>query len=130
MTTGSSVQKEIHVALGSRDDTRVFRNQVGAGWLGKAVRLKTGDVLIKDPRFVPFGLSPDSSDLIGFRTVTITPDMVGQRIAVFVGIEVKSGTGRLTPGQKNWMNMLVERGAYSGVARSVDDGLRIIRVTD
>jgi hypothetical protein len=48
---------------------RLWRNNIGlAFYQGK---------------YVQYGLAPGSGDLIGFRSVTITPEMVGQRVAVF-----------------------------------------------
>jgi hypothetical protein len=74
---------------------------------------------------VRYGLQPGSSDLIGWRTVTITPDMVGQRIAVFTSIEVKTPTGRVKPEQQQWLDAVQAAGGIAGVARSVEDALRI-----
>ena len=37
-----------------------------------------------------------ASDLIGFTTVEITPEMVGQKAAIFTAIEVKRETGRVS----------------------------------
>ena len=74
---------------------------------------------------VRYGLQPGSSDLIGWRTVTITPEMVGQQVAVFTSIEVKTPTGRLRPEQKLWLSAVQAAGGIAGVARSVEDALRI-----
>jgi hypothetical protein len=83
--------------------------------------------VLQDRRGVPvrYGLQPGSSDLIGWRTVTITPDMIGQRIAVFTSIEVKTPTGRLRPEQQQWLDAVQAAGGIAGVARSVEDALRI-----
>jgi hypothetical protein len=82
---------------------------------------------LQDRRGVPvrYGLQPGSSDLIGWRTVTITPEMVGQQVAVFTSIEVKTATGRLTPEQRQWLAAVETAGGIAGVARSVEDALRI-----
>jgi hypothetical protein len=82
---------------------------------------------LQDRRGVPvrYGLQPGSSDLIGWRTVTITPEMVGQQVAVFTSIEVKTPTGRLRPEQKLWLDAVQAAGGIAGVARSVEDALRI-----
>jgi len=58
---------------------------------------------------------------MGWTTRTITPDMVGQQVAVFTSIEVKSATGRLRPDQRQWMEAVQAAGGIAGVARSVDD---------
>lgn len=39
-------------------------------------------------------------DLIGYTTIEITPEMVGRKIAVFTGVEVKSPDWKLRPGDK------------------------------
>ena len=44
-----------------------------------------------------------SSDLIGFKTVKITPEMIGQEIAQFVLLEIKTESGKLTNVQHNWL---------------------------
>jgi hypothetical protein len=74
----TTIQQQIRLALGTRPDLRLFRNNTGT---------------LPDPRTgrpVQFGLARGSADLIGLRTVTITPDMVGQQVAVFTSIEVKT----------------------------------------
>ena len=73
-----------------------------------------------------FGLCKGSADLIGYRTVTITPDMVGQQVAVFLSIEVKTPTGRIRPEQQQWLETIQAAGGIAGVARSVEDALRIV----
>jgi hypothetical protein len=75
---------------------------------------------------VQFGLARGSADLIGYRTITITPDMVGQQVAVFLSIEVKTPTGRIRPEQQAWMDTVQAAGGIAGVARSVEDALRIM----
>ena len=37
-------------------------------------------------------------DLIGWTETEITPDMVGQRVAIFTGIEIKTGRQKIKPG--------------------------------
>ena len=109
----TTLQQEIRQALGTIPSTRIFRNQVGS---------------LPDPRtgrLVTFGLAKGSADLIGWRTVVVTPEMVGTRLAVFTSIEVKTPTGRLTPQQRNWQAAVLAAGGFSGIARSVSDALQI-----
>jgi hypothetical protein len=75
---------------------------------------------------VQFGLCKGSADLIGWKQVTITPDMVGQKVAVFASIEVKTPTGRLTPEQQIWLGAVQAAGGVAGIARSVEDAQRIL----
>ena len=92
----------------------MFRNQVG-----QLPDLRTG-------RPVQFGLAKGSSDLIGFKTIEVTPDMIGKKLAVFTSIEVKTAKGKLTPMQHNWLSCVNEAGGITGVARSVQDAIQII----
>jgi len=110
----TDLQQRIRLALGSRSDLRLFRNNTGT---------------LPDPRTgrpVQFGLARGSADLIGWRTQTITPDMVGQTVAVFTSIEVKTPTGHLTPEQRNWLGAVRKAGGIAGVARSVCDADEIV----
>ena len=105
------VQNKIRLAVGS-GDVRLFRNTTGA-------------LLDMQGRLVKFGLCKGSSDLIGFRSITITPDMVGQKIAVFSAIEVKD-KGKATVDQKNFINIINNAGGYAGVAKNVNDAKKIL----
>jgi hypothetical protein len=118
--TESELQALILRAAGSKPHIRVFRNQVGEGYVGKAHRDST-NVFITDARHVRMGLFPGSGDLIGWRTVTITADMVGKPIAQFLSIEVKTPTGRIRPDQTNWLEQVTLHGGHAIIARSVSD---------
>ena len=114
MNAETEIQQRIRLALGTHPEIRLFRNQVGQ---------------LPDPRTgrpVQFGLARGSADLIGWRTITITPDMVGQQLAVFTSIEVKTPTGRLSPAQHAWLGVVRNAGGIAGVARSVRDANEIL----
>ena len=115
--TEARIQSIVLRNLGSRTDTRLFRNQVGVGWVGGRVVRANGSVSVLYPRRVSFGLHPGSSDLIGWRTITITPDMVGKTVAVFMGVEIKSDSGSLKPHQKNWDEQLTRSGGVSLIVK-------------
>jgi hypothetical protein len=99
----------------SHGNVRVFRNNVGA------LKTETGQL-------VRFGLEKSSSDLIGFRSIEITPDMVGKTIAQFVSIEIKTEKGKPTDGQKRWLDMILKFGGIAGVCRSIDDARALLEV--
>ena len=76
-----------------------------------------------------FGLCKGSSDLIGLRTITIGPEHVGQTMAVFAAVEVKSATGRATPEQAAFIEAVQAMGGLAGIARSVDDAAAILQLS-
>jgi hypothetical protein len=120
--------KAIHLAL-SQGDCRIFRNNIGEAWQGRISPAPpgpwvAGSLIIQTPRLVHFGLASGSSDLIGFRSLTVTPDMVGKKIAVFLSIEVKKG-GRFQKGQREWLAMVSSFGGIAGVAHSVEEAQQI-----
>ena len=110
----TDLQQRIRLALGTHPELRLFRNQVGQ---------------LPDPRtgrMVQFGLARGSADLIGWRTITITPDMVGRQVAVFTSIEVKTERGRVRPEQQAWLGAVQSAGGIAGIARSIADATQII----
>ena len=74
-------------------------------------------------RWVTYGVGGIGwPDTIGYQTVTVTPEMVGQRIAIFVGVEAKRESGGVvSERQARVLERLRQAGARAGVARSVDD---------
>ena len=133
----NNIFNEIRIAVSSAG-ARLFRNNVGAGWIGRSVkvtpsninsirsRIKTGDVVISDARRFNSGLCKGSSDGIGWTPVLITQDMVGNQLAVFTAIEAKTARGRASPEQKNFIDQVNNAGGIAGVARSGEDAERIV----
>ena len=111
MASEQQIQQHIRLAC-STGDTRLFRNN-------------TGTLRDANGRPVQFGLCKGSADLIGWKRVTVTPDMVGQQVAVFLSIEVKTPTGRIRPEQQQWLDAVQAAGGIAGVARSVEDAERL-----
>lgn len=101
MATESLIQNQIRVEL-SKAGHMVFR-------------INVGKVRMADGRWFDTGAPKGFCDLFGFR-----PD--GQ---IFF-IEVKNEKGRLRDDQKNFMEAMKKRGALVGVARSVEDAMRIV----
>lgn len=119
----------------------LFRNNVGMGWVGKSSQLAKGSLLmvkkgnkllpyhtkgyeriIFDPRPLHAGLFEGSSDNIGWLKVTVTPEMVGSKIAVFMGAESKVPvSGKLSPEQEHWISVVNSEGGVAFVATSPED---------
>ncbi|MGB7568377.1 MAG: hypothetical protein WBM07_10975 [Chitinivibrionales bacterium] len=122
----SPIQNKIMLALGGRPDVRIFRNNVGNGFFGKAFEESGRCITLIDYRRVQFGLAVGSSDLIGFKSVTITPDMVGRRVAVFLSPEVKKPGATGKTHQKDWRDMVNGFGGISGIVKSVEEAQELV----
>lgn len=76
----SEIQHEVRLALGTQPGCVFYRNNVGQAEFvspqGQVSRVK-------------YGLTEGSSDLIGFVSVAVTPEMVGKVIARFTALELK-----------------------------------------
>jgi hypothetical protein len=134
------ILRRIMLALGSLPGIRVFRNNVGNAYAGtpmkpfggllkamQALGMNPDRVLIlRDYRRIQFGLMTGSGDLVGWRTVTITPEMVGRQIAQIVSVEVKTETGRTSMAQRTWAARVNEAGGVAGVARNESDAINLI----
>jgi hypothetical protein len=111
------------------ENMRMFRTNSGMAWIGEKADITKNHklevirklykfivsvikslsfILLRNPR--PFhGLPEGYPDLSGWTSITITPDMVGKKIAVFTAYELKA-TGRLTKLQRSFKNMLESMG--------------------
>ena len=129
------IQQRILLACG-KGASRLWRNNVALAWTGQAqqikrrgmVLLEPGDVLIRNARPLHAGLCKGSSDLIGLRTITVAPEHLGQRLAVFAAVEGKSATGRVTTEQQAFIEQVQGMGGLAGVARSVGEAATILRL--
>ena len=120
MTAPSDLHRLIMLACG-QGAARLFRNNTGLGWVGDVRRLDGGAVLIHGARPLHAGLCEGGADLIGWRTIMVTPDMVGRTLAIFTAIEAKTGKARLSTGQARFIEAVLRAGGIAGVARSVQD---------
>lgn len=110
----TELQQRIRLAVGALPGFRAWRNNSG-----KLPDPRTG-------RWVQFGVaSPGGSDLIGYRSITITPDMVGRKVAIFTALEIKTPTGRATPEQRRFIEHIRAAGGIAGIVRSTTEALRI-----
>jgi len=67
-----------------------------------------------------------SSDLIGVTSVVITPDMIGQKVAIFTAVEVKrkdwkpSQSDKRQIAQQNFIDFIKSKGGIAGFVNSID----------
>lgn len=109
----SNIQQEVRLAL-SVGGVVTFRNNSGAYEDDRG-------------RWVRYGVGqPGGADLIGWRQIVVTPDMVGQSLAVFVAVEVKTPTGKATEAQINFLDQVNKAGGIAGVVRSKEDALALL----
>jgi hypothetical protein len=105
--TESMIQRALLVK-GNTGGRRLFRNNVGTA-------------TTKDGRHISFGLQAGSGDLIGWEQIEITPEMVGDKIARFLSVEVKSEKGRASEKQKNWAEVVNKCGGRAIIIKSIED---------
>jgi len=111
----TAIQQAVRLAL-SQAGAVVFRNNQGAYQDDQG-------------RWIKYGVcNPGGSDLIGWTSVTVTPDMVGTTVALFTAVEVKTPTGRVTPAQQNFIDQVNKAGGRAGVARSSEDAQLLLKI--
>jgi hypothetical protein len=109
----TTILQRIRLAVSKVPGVKLFRNNVGG---------------LKDERgrFVTFGLHPGSADLIGWKSIIITPEMVGRKVAVFVSIECKTESGKVRPDQEQWQLVIQEAGGIACIARGEETALQCL----
>lgn len=119
----ASLMKHIMLAV-SKAGAVLFRNNQGRGVLGQFQKAPSGEFIVRNGRVVDFGVcNPGGSDLIGWRTLTVTEDMVGKQVAIFLAMEIKTPAGRATKEQVHFIEQVRKAGGIAGIARSVDDAV-------
>ncbi len=112
MPSEAVIQAEIQLAVGGRPDVCIFRNSVG--------QMKHGG------RWVRYGLCKGSADLVGIQSVEVVcpncQSMLGT-FGKFIGIEVKTPSGKVMEHQKLWMRMINNYGGNAYVARSAREAV-------
>ena len=121
------IQNEIRIAVGKEQSATLFRANVGEAWTGTLASSNLNRVVIEDARRFRSGLPIGFPDLFGFRTVTVTPEMVGKKLAVFAFLEGKKPGGRTSKAQEKMHAFLHEAGAVGGVARSAEEAVTLLQ---
>ena len=123
-----------HVQIEARKfDSHLLRNNSGAleDKTGRLVRYGLGNVSKAHTDKIA------SSDLIGFTVRTITPDMIGKKVAIFTAIEVKRSDFKMTTtGNKDsdnrlkaqiaFINWVYNHGGISGIVNSLESLRKIL----
>lgn len=125
MNPETNVMKRMLLAC-SQAGATLFRHNVGMGWSGRLVSHSPEKTVLANARPLHAGLTKGAGDLIGWRPVTITPDMVGKTYAVFVSVETKTKSGGVSEEQKNWIEAVRRAGGFAGVARNDEQAIQII----
>jgi hypothetical protein len=97
---------------------RLFRNNTGQAWQGETFRLKNGDLLIKNPRPVHFGLTKGSGDAIGFYPLKINHSHLGKTLPIFTSLEFKTPKGKPTAEQINWHKTIISNNGISMIVKT------------
>ena len=116
----------------SKGASRWFRNEVGNGVAIRHKHAYTRQAIITacielaakmggSGGRIHFGLTAGSGDLIGLQSVTVTPEMLGTKVAIFTSCETKTATGSVREEQHNWQRFVNEAGGIAVIARSVED---------
>lgn len=127
--TDAQVLKAAQLAL-SPTGARIMRNFVGGVWAGRKVKSKPGTVTLASPRFIEAGLGEGSSDGIGWTPVTVTPEMVGQTVAVFTAVEAKTlAYPTRTPEQINFHEQVLAAGGLAYLARETESGVMLDKLS-
>lgn len=94
-------------------------------------RNNSGQYQTDQGHWIRYGLAnPGGSDCIGWKPLTITQEMVGQTIAQFTAVEVKSETGRLTKEQQTFLDIVNQCGGCGIVARTTQEAITKLTQTD
>ena len=110
------------------DTLTVFRNNCGCLWDATGRPVYYG-VAGPTPRHQE---TMGGSDFIGWQSVTVTPEMVGQQLAVFCAFELKADDKETEPKriakQENFIAQVNAAGGFAGfVRRPIDISLILTR---
>jgi len=119
-----SIQNQILIEMG-QNGAYGLRVNSGSFWGGEILSHDGKMLLLKNPTKI-LGAPKGTSDIIGCKTVLITPQMVGQNIGQFLCFEVKIPGQNAKSHQENYLMMMRSRGAITGVVRSPEDVVKIL----
>lgn len=126
MASSHSATLKLTQLEATRKGWRLLQNSIGLGWVGRLLReyRSSGGKRIYEIEGQPirFGLGTGTLDLVGWRPVKITADMVGMTIAQYAEVDAKTqGYRRMSAEQKNRARAIREAGGFAGVAMRVPE---------
>ncbi|MCK4815595.1 VRR-NUC domain-containing protein [bacterium] len=83
--------------------------------------IKKGTRLTIGGSTITYGLFPGSADRVGWDETVITADMVGQTIAMFTSIEIKTENDKLSDKQRRWNRAVRRSGGIAEVWHAIGD---------
>lgn len=109
----SDIMRQVQISM-SAQGYRLFRNNVGDGWVGDVTRasvpcnvhMNPGDVLVRNARPLHSGLVKGSSDLIGWNPQ-----------GLFTAVEVKTKIGRVSEEQQTFLDAVKLAGGVAMIFR-------------
>ena len=135
MASENNVQRASWLAVAGT--TVLFRINTGQAWVsggGKPQRRTDGSVLVPFGRPIALGFANvhgktvvGTPDLGGYTEMTVTPEMVGKKIAVVTFIETKKTKGgEHSDEQILFVNNIAQAGGIAGFANSPEAAKKII----
>lgn len=102
---------------------RIFRSNVGEGWIGKAIffskpakiEVYPGDVIIRKAKRIHFGLCNGQGDYLGF-----------SRDGRFISIELKTETGKIREEQILFSDAVNRAGGIAGIVRDEEQAFELL----
>jgi hypothetical protein len=104
--TEAQILAAIRLALGRIPDLVLWRNTTGV--------TSEFDPKTHETRTIRYGLAPGGADLVGC--------LAGR----FIGLEVKTDTGRPTDEQSRWLDLVRLKGGFAAIVRSPAEALAAI----
>ena len=135
MTPATALTNQIRAAT-SKIGARLFPMTIGKFWGPftrgiqfkdtRTITVNPGDVLIRRGHMVSIG-TKGMSDLLGSSPLKITEEHFGMTLPILTAVEVKAGKDQLRPGQPEFLKFVTDLGGRAGIARTVEDAVRIVR---
>lgn len=102
---------------------RIFRSNVGEGWIGKSeviskidkIDVYPGDVIIRKAKRIHFGLCNGQGDYIGWSNT-----------GRFISLELKTETGKIREGQIEFSDAVNKAGGIAGIVRDEESALDLL----